>query len=185
MPVVSGSTHICTRCTSAVALAFISEWRDARAGAHPLREARIDHAHGAGAVAVLELAVEHPRDDLHVGVRVRAEASAAADDVVVVHEQQPVMGVGRVVVAPKLKLCHESSQSICVWNRSVSAANVHGHGRSVEPRSGTASALRCGGGFRPTWRRAARDGVVESGQVRLRQRCHLWSHSVLVTLRGR
>ena len=47
------------------------------------------------AVAVLERAVEHPRDDLHVAVRVRAEAATGRDDVVVVHDQQPVPGVRR------------------------------------------------------------------------------------------
>ena len=49
---------------------------------------RRDHADVAFAVAVLERAVEHPRDDLHVAVRVRAEAAAGRDDVVVEHEQQ-------------------------------------------------------------------------------------------------
>ena len=47
---------------------------------------------------MLEFAREHPRDDLHVAVRVRVEARAAPDDVVVVHEQQPVAGVAGVVV---------------------------------------------------------------------------------------
>ncbi len=59
----------------------------------------VDHAVGADAVAVLELALEHPGDDLHVGVRVRAEAATAVHDVVVVDEQQAVVGVRGVVVA--------------------------------------------------------------------------------------
>ena len=50
------------------------------------------------AVAVLERTVEHPRDDLHVLVRVEPEAGAARDDVVVVDQEQPVMRVLRVVV---------------------------------------------------------------------------------------
>ena len=69
-----------------------------RARAHALRETGPDHAVVAFAVAVLERAVEHPRDDLHVAVRVRAEPAAGRDDVVVVDEQQPVVRVLRVVV---------------------------------------------------------------------------------------
>ena len=56
-----------------------SEWRMPRARAHALRDAGRDHAVVALAVAVLERAVEHPRDDLHVAVRVRAEAAAGRD----------------------------------------------------------------------------------------------------------
>ena len=46
-------------------------------------------------------AVEHPGHDLHVAVRVRLEAAARRDDVVVVDEQQPEVGVRRVVVVPE------------------------------------------------------------------------------------
>ena len=50
---------------------------------------------------MLEFTREHPGDDLHVAVRVGVEARAAADDVVVVDEQQSVAGVARVVVVPE------------------------------------------------------------------------------------
>ena len=45
-----------------------------------------------------ERAVEHPGDDLHVAVRMRAEAAAGRDHVVVQYEQQTVVRVVRVVV---------------------------------------------------------------------------------------
>ena len=47
---------------------------------------------------LLEPAVEHPRDDLHVAVRMQPETGAGCDDVVVVHEEEPVVRVRRVVV---------------------------------------------------------------------------------------
>ena len=49
-------------------------------------------------VLVLELAVEHPGDDLHVLMRMRAEAGARAHHVVVRDQQQAVMRVLGIVV---------------------------------------------------------------------------------------
>ena len=80
---VSGRTHICTKCTSASAAGVHLRVPDPRAGAHPLGQARVQQAPVALGVLVLELAVEHPRDDLHVLVRVGAEARARDDAVVV------------------------------------------------------------------------------------------------------
>ena len=53
---------------------------DPRAGAHPLSEARVEDAAVALGVLVLELAAEHPGDDLHVLVRVGGEAGAGLHD---------------------------------------------------------------------------------------------------------
>ena len=50
---------------------------------------------------MLELAIEHPRHDLHVTVRMGLEAGAARDSVVVQHEELPMVGVVRGVVAPE------------------------------------------------------------------------------------
>ena len=72
---------------------------DAGAGAHPLREARVQLAVIAFGVAVLEPAREDPRDDLHVPVEVRREPLGGRHAIVVAHEQQTVMRVGGVVVA--------------------------------------------------------------------------------------
>jgi len=72
---------------------------DAVAGAHPLGQAGVDATDGADAVPVLELTVEHPGDDLHVAVRVGGEATSAPNHVVVVDEEQAVVGIGGVVVA--------------------------------------------------------------------------------------
>ena len=49
-------------------------------------------------VLVFQPAGEHPGDDLHVAVRVGVKTAARSDDVVVVDQQQSVVGVGRVVV---------------------------------------------------------------------------------------
>src|SRR3954447_23626105 len=72
--------------------------QDPGAGAHPLRQARIDDAVVAGAVLVHQGALHYPGDDLHVPVRVGLEAEARRHDVVVVHQQQPVVLVVVVVV---------------------------------------------------------------------------------------
>ena len=72
--------------------------QDAGARAHPLGQARVDHPRVALGVLVHQRALQHPGDDLHVLVRMGLEAGARLDDVVVVDQQQPVVGVGPVVV---------------------------------------------------------------------------------------
>src|SRR3546814_5171087 len=49
--------------------------QDAGAGAHPLGQARVDHALVALGVLVHEGALKHPGDDLHVTVRMGLERS--------------------------------------------------------------------------------------------------------------
>src|SRR6185436_19336249 len=74
---------------------------DAGAGGHPLQLAGLQHRARAEGVPVLERARENPREDLHVAVRVRAEAGAAADDVLVDHAQRAEAHAGGVVVVPE------------------------------------------------------------------------------------
>jgi hypothetical protein len=81
--------------------------RDAGAGRHVLNLARADHRAVAHAVLVLERALEDPRQDLHVAVRVRAEALAGLHEVLVDHPQRAeaqvrgveVVGEGEAVPA--------------------------------------------------------------------------------------
>ena len=61
---------------------------DAGARRHALHVARADHGARAQAVLVLERAVEHVGDDLHVAVAVRAEAGARLHAVFVDHAQR-------------------------------------------------------------------------------------------------
>src|SRR4030095_2429761 len=61
--------------------------RDARAGAHPLHLAGADHGAGSEAVAVLQGALEHVADDLHVPVAVRRKPLAGLYAVLVDHAQ--------------------------------------------------------------------------------------------------
>ena len=74
---------------------------DPSAGAHPLREPRVDDPAVAGGVLMHQRALHHPRDDLHVAVGMRLEAHAGNHDVIVVHEEESVMGVGPIVVVPE------------------------------------------------------------------------------------
>ena len=71
---------------------------DACAGAHALSQTRIDDALVAFGVLVDEGAPEHPGDDFHVPVWMGLESRSGGDNVVVVDEQQPVMGVTGVPV---------------------------------------------------------------------------------------
>ncbi len=72
---------------------------DAGAGAHPLGQAGVDDAGGAGGVLVDQRPLQHPGDDLHVAVGVRLEALAGQHDVVVVDQQEAVVGVVGIPVA--------------------------------------------------------------------------------------
>src|SRR5690349_17362590 len=72
--------------------------RDAGAGAHALDVARAHRRAVADAVAMAELALEHVRHDLHVVVRVHAEAAARRDDVFVDHAQRAKAHEPRIVV---------------------------------------------------------------------------------------
>src|SRR5262245_52881533 len=71
---------------------------NAGAGAHALHLARSDHRAVAQAIAVLQRAVEHVGDDLHVAVRMRTKPSARRDAVIVDHAQRAEAHVRRVVV---------------------------------------------------------------------------------------
>ena len=70
----------------------------AGAGAHALDVARPDDRAGAHAVLVLERALEHVGDDLHVAVRVGAEPAARRDAIFVDHAQRAEAHVRRIVV---------------------------------------------------------------------------------------
>ena len=61
--------------------------RHAGARAHALHVAGTDDRPGAHAVPVLEGALEHIGDDLHVAVRVRSEAAAGPDPILVDHAE--------------------------------------------------------------------------------------------------
>src|SRR5262249_55761011 len=99
---------------------------DAAAGAHTLGQARVDEAGVAERVLVLELARQHPGHDLHVLVRVGVEASAGRHDVVVTHEQQAVVGVGPVEVAPEAEAMVRVEPADFGGETGVRAADVNG-----------------------------------------------------------
>jgi len=68
-------------------------------GGHPLHIARLDHRAVAHAIAVLQAAGKHVRDDLHVAVRVGTEAPAGLHPVLVDDPQLPEPHEPGVVVA--------------------------------------------------------------------------------------
>src|SRR5207248_3345351 len=91
-----------------------------------------DQALIAEGVLVLELAVEHPGDDLHVAVGVGVEPGVWGDDVVVAHEQQPVVRVLGVVVIAEAEAVAGvepacSGMEVLVAPPHVDARGVRGH----------------------------------------------------------
>jgi len=70
---------------------------------------------------VLERALEHVRDDLHVAVRVRAEALAGLDAVLVDHPQRPETHVGGIVVVGERERV-EREQPAVVGTAALAAA---------------------------------------------------------------
>jgi hypothetical protein len=74
---------------------------DARARAHALGQTGIEEPAVSFGVLVLQLAVQHPRDDFHVAMGMGLEARARSDDIVIAHEQQPVMGVPFIIMMSK------------------------------------------------------------------------------------
>ena len=128
---------------------------DAAAGAHPLRQPRVDHAVVAGGVLVDQGALEHPGDDLHVLVRVGVEPGAGVDDVVVVHQQQPVVGVGAVeVVAEGERVLGVQPPELALV-AVLGAADVDGGGEVHGAHGGCPRQMRdgrCGfGGWEVQW----------------------------------
>ena len=83
----------------------------------------------AFAVVVLERAAEHPRDDLHVAVAVRAETRGGSDAVVVVHDEQTVALVQRRIVLAEIERVlglepTDVGEEAIVW---LLDCNGHGH----------------------------------------------------------
>ena len=105
----SGSTHIWTKCTASACSGsprqrprvVLLGVQDAGACGHALRQPGIDDAGVPAGVLMHERPFEHPCDDLHVAVRVGLEPGAGEDVVVVADQQQPEVGVPRVVVLPE------------------------------------------------------------------------------------
>src|SRR5437763_1704483 len=86
IPSSSGTTHIWMNRTGvAPGLEDVVLLRveDPGAGAHPLRQPRVDDAVVPLRVLVDQRPLEDPRHDLHVAVGMRLEAGAGGDDVVV------------------------------------------------------------------------------------------------------
>jgi hypothetical protein len=114
-----------------------------RARAHPLGEAGVDDARVAQRVLVLQFSFQHPRDDLHVVVRVRAKARARLHHVLVVHEQQAVVRVARVVVMPEAETVF-GVQPVDRRDETVGAAmNVSQRGRHGSPPKIVGSQINC------------------------------------------
>src|SRR5262245_14744607 len=71
---------------------------DPGASRHSLHVTGADHRTGADAVLVLERAVEHVRDDLHVAMPVRVEPFAGGDPVFIDDPERAEAHEARVVV---------------------------------------------------------------------------------------
>jgi hypothetical protein len=79
----------------------------------PLRQPRMDHPGVAGGILV-DQALQHPGDNLHVAMGMSVKPLVGPHDVVVVDQQQAVMGCWGNRCCPNEKECFESSQPIPV-----------------------------------------------------------------------
>src|SRR3954451_4924678 len=123
--------------------------QDPGAGAHPLRQARIDDPVVPGAVLVDQGALHDPGDDLHVPVRVGLEAEARRHDVVVVDQQQPVVLVVVVVVGAEGEGVLAVQPPDLGAEPLVGAADVDAWGKGGSAHvgsSGRRGGMRIGGG---------------------------------------
>jgi hypothetical protein len=50
---------------------------------------------------MLQFAIQYPRDDLHILMRVRTKPSTCLHCIVIAHQQQPMMGIGWIIVVRK------------------------------------------------------------------------------------
>ena len=76
---------------------------NAGARAHALGQSWIDDTLVAFRILMLHFAAQHPGDDFHVLMRMGSESGAGFDDIVVAHQQQPVMGVPRIIMVCETK----------------------------------------------------------------------------------
>ena len=50
---------------------------------------------------MFQLTVQHPRDDFHILMRVRAKAGTGLHRIGVAHQEQPMMSIGRIIMVRK------------------------------------------------------------------------------------
>jgi hypothetical protein len=71
--------------------------------AHSLSQSRINNTFVSLGIFVLKFSIEHPRHDFHILMRVCAEASARANNIVIANEKQPMMSVVGIIMGPEAK----------------------------------------------------------------------------------
>jgi hypothetical protein len=94
-----------------------------------LRETRADDAVVPHIVGVLDLTGQHPGDDLHVAVRMGAEALRRRDPIVVVDDQQAMPRVPLVTVRTETETVPGVEPSDVGVPPGRGTANLDGGGR--------------------------------------------------------
>src|SRR5262245_19857387 len=74
---------------------------DAGSRAHALCEPRVNDPMVSFGILVLQFAIQHPRHDLHVLVGMGPKSRVGPYEVIIVNQQQPMMGICRVIVMSK------------------------------------------------------------------------------------
>src|SRR5688572_17684671 len=74
---------------------------NASASAHTLSQPWINNAGVALGILVLEFTVEHPRHNLHILMGMRAESHVWFNDVIIAHQEEPMMSILRIVMIAK------------------------------------------------------------------------------------
>ena len=108
---------------------------DAAAGPQHLDGAGRDDGLRAGGVLVVQLALEHPRHDLEVAVRVQVEAGARVEQVLVVQDERSERGVARVVVPAGGQRVPRGDPGVGRHRPVVGPVDGGAHGASLPERS--------------------------------------------------
>src|SRR5215467_666683 len=106
---------------------------DASSRTHALREPGVNDPMIPFRVLMLQLAVQHPRHDFHVLVGMRPKSRVRPYEIIIVNQQQPVVGIGRVIMMPEaeavsgLEPTRISLKAVCLAPDLDGFISLNGH----------------------------------------------------------
>ena len=95
---------------------------------HSLRESGTDDAVIAECVGVFDFTRKNPRDDLHIGMTVRAETRCRRDSVVIAHKQQSVTSVRMINIRTETETVFRVEPPDLRFASGTCFSDLDGHG---------------------------------------------------------